>query len=62
LTALNFAKSNGEARRLIQGGGCRVNDQKAAEDRALTGDDIVSPGVIKIAAGKKKLGYLQVLT
>ncbi|MAP24142.1 MAG: tyrosine--tRNA ligase [Rickettsiales bacterium] len=62
LTALGFAKSNGEARRLIQGGGCRVNDQKAREDRSLTGDDIVSPGVIKIAAGKKKLGYLQVLT
>ena len=61
LTALNFAKSNGEARRLIQGGGCRVNEQKALEDRALTGDDIVSPGIIKIAAGKKKLGYLQVL-
>jgi tyrosyl-tRNA synthetase len=62
LVQLGFAKSNGEARRLIQGGGCRINDEKIMEERSLKKTDIRAPGVIKIAAGKKKLGYIQVLS
>ena len=54
-----LASSNGEARRLAQGGGMRIND--AAEtnaDRKLTPADL-SDGVIKLAAGKKKIVLLK---
>ena len=54
-----LASSNGEARRLAQGGGMRIND--AAEtnaDRKLTLDDIAD-GVVKLAAGKKKIVLLK---
>jgi len=62
LVQLGFAKSNGDARRLIQGGGCRINEEKIVEERSLKNADIRTPGVIKVAAGKKKLGYIQVLS
>jgi tyrosyl-tRNA synthetase len=50
-----LAGSRGEARRLAQGGGLRVND-KAEQDanRVVTSADLVA-GVIKLAAGKKKI-------
>ncbi|HEV7384588.1 MAG TPA: tyrosine--tRNA ligase [Phenylobacterium sp.] len=50
-----LAGSRGEARRLAQGGGLRVND-KAEQDanRTVTGADLVD-GVVKLAAGKKKI-------
>jgi tyrosyl-tRNA synthetase len=47
--------SNGEARRLIKGGGARINDNKvddAGYNCTLT--DLNSDGVIKLSAGKKK--------
>ncbi len=51
----NLATSNGEARRLIKGGGARVNDAKIANDAATIGAaDINAEGVIKLSAGKKK--------
>ncbi len=50
-----LAGSRGEARRLAQGGGLRVNDaQEADANRTITGSDLVD-GVIKLAAGKKKI-------
>jgi tyrosyl-tRNA synthetase len=50
-----LAGSRGEARRLAQGGGLRLND-KAEQDanRVVTSADLVA-GVIKLAAGKKKI-------
>ncbi|WP_372786189.1 tyrosine--tRNA ligase [Phenylobacterium sp.] len=50
-----LAASRGEARRLAQGGGLRLND-KAEQDanRVVTEADLVD-GVIKLAAGKKKI-------
>ncbi len=48
-----LAGSRGEARRLAQGGGLRVND-KAETDRTITETDLVD-GVVKLAAGKKKI-------
>jgi tyrosyl-tRNA synthetase len=50
-----LAGSRGEARRLAQGGGLRVND-KAENDanRTVTVADLVD-GVVKLAAGKKKI-------
>jgi tyrosyl-tRNA synthetase len=50
-----LAGSRGEARRLAQGGGLRVNDKAEADaNRNLTPADVVD-GVIKLAAGKKKI-------
>ena len=54
-TDAGLATSRGEARRLAQGGGLRVNDQAEADgNRTLTAADLVD-GVIKLAAGKKKI-------
>ena len=51
-----LAASKGEARRLAQGGGLRVNDVAVTDDKAQVGPDDVGPdGVIKLAAGKKKI-------
>ena len=49
-----LAGSNGEARRLVQGGGARINDVAQNEiARTLTQSDI-KDGVIKLSAGKKR--------
>ncbi len=55
LRQAGLSASNGEARRLIQGGGARVNDAKV-EDEALVLDlgALNSDGVIKLTAGKKR--------
>ncbi len=50
-----LVKSNGEARRQIQGGGLKVNDTAIADEKAqLTPADVVAGGVIKLSLGKKK--------
>ena len=50
-----LAGSRGEARRLAQGGGLRVNDKAEADaGRMITKADHVD-GVVKLAAGKKKI-------
>ena len=50
-----FAKSNGEARRLIQGGGVRLHDEKIADpQRSVTPEDVVD-GYLLVRAGKKRL-------
>ncbi|WP_371876920.1 tyrosine--tRNA ligase [Phenylobacterium sp. LH3H17] len=50
-----LAASRGEARRLAQGGGLRVNDKAETDaNRAITSADLVD-GVVKLAAGKKKI-------
>ena len=47
--------SNGEARRLVKGGGLRVNDKPVTDDRAtLTNADLTPEGVIKLSLGRKK--------
>jgi len=47
--------SNGEARRLIKGGGARVNDKVVDDEMArVTLADIGADGVIKLSAGKKR--------
>lgn len=50
-----LAASNGEARRLIQGGGAKVNDE-AVDDEAFvcTAAMLNADGAIKLSAGKKK--------
>jgi len=50
-----LATSNGEARRLIKGGGARVNDDKVGDPYAyVTTGDLRDDGAIKLSAGKKK--------
>ena len=50
-----LASSGGEAKRLIKGGGAKVNDVKVANDsQNITVADINPDGIIKLSAGKKK--------
>ncbi|RUU59576.1 tyrosine--tRNA ligase, partial [Mesorhizobium sp. M2C.T.Ca.TU.002.02.1.1] len=50
-----LAGSNGEARRHIQGGAVRVNDQPLTDDRrVVTLQDLGPEGVVKLSLGKKK--------
>lgn len=50
-----LASSNGEARRHVQGGAVRVNDQPVADDRRVVSDaDVTAEGVIKLSLGKKR--------
>ena len=47
--------SNSEARRQVQGGGLKVNDQAVTDDKAaLTLADAGTSGIIKLSLGKKK--------
>ena len=51
-----LATSRSEARRLAQGGGLRVNDRPETDaQRMVTIADLNDDGVIKLAAGKKKI-------
>jgi tyrosyl-tRNA synthetase len=53
--AVGYAKSNGEARRAIQGGGIRVNDVKVADDKLMLDASMLgSNGAIKLSSGQKK--------
>ncbi|MBL8697680.1 MAG: tyrosine--tRNA ligase [Alphaproteobacteria bacterium] len=50
-----LAKSNGEARRLVEQGGIRVNDAAAGDpNRAVTLADCISDGAVKLTAGRKR--------
>jgi tyrosyl-tRNA synthetase len=50
-----LATSNSEARRHIQGGAVRLNDQPVSDDRrSVTEADLTPEGVVKLSLGKKK--------
>ncbi len=50
-----LAASNGEARRHVQGGALRINDEPVKDDRRVVGLADVGPqGVIKLSLGRKK--------
>ena len=54
-TDAGLASSRGEARRLAQGGGLRVNDMAESDaNRVVSRGDLLD-GVVKLAAGKKKI-------
>jgi tyrosyl-tRNA synthetase len=56
-----LAASKSEARRLAQGGGLRVNDKQEADaQRLVTAQDIGEGGMIKLAAGKKKIVLVKI--
>jgi tyrosyl-tRNA synthetase len=53
--ASGLAASGGEARRLIRGGGARVDGAPVADENAAIGADAIGPdGAIKLSAGKKR--------
>lgn len=53
--AAGLAASNSEARRHIQGGAVRLNDQSVSDDRRLvTLEDLGPEQVVKLSLGKKK--------
>ncbi|CAK01559.1 tyrosine--tRNA ligase [Bartonella tribocorum] len=55
LVKAGLAKSNSEARRHIQGGGIRVNDQIIKDETHLIIEkDVTAEGIIKLSFGKKK--------
>ena len=55
LVRAGLVKSNGEARRQVQGGGIKVNDKTVTDERArLAEADAAQGGVIKLSLGKKK--------
>ncbi|HAT07909.1 MAG TPA: tyrosine--tRNA ligase, partial [Rhodobiaceae bacterium] len=49
-----LAKSNGEARRLVQGGGAKVNDNAQDDIAAKLTETDVQGGRIKLSFGKKR--------
>jgi tyrosyl-tRNA synthetase len=50
-----LATSNGEARRHVQGGAVRINDQPVSDERMTIGTgELTGDGVIKLSLGKKK--------
>ncbi|MVA55916.1 tyrosine--tRNA ligase [Agrobacterium vitis] len=50
-----LAASNGEARRHVQGGAVKINDQSVSDERLNIGTaEVTGDGVIKLSLGKKK--------
>jgi tyrosyl-tRNA synthetase len=49
-----LAASNGEARRLIKGGGAKVNDAPVTNETEVIGSAHLVDGAMKLTAGKKR--------
>jgi tyrosyl-tRNA synthetase len=61
LKLAGLAASNGEARRLIKGGGARLNDEKISDEtKTISTADLNDEGVIKLSAGKKRHALIRV--
>ncbi len=58
LIALGFASSKGDARRLIKGGGARVDGEKIGDENFMV---TVGTETIRISAGKKNHGLLNTI-
>ena len=62
LIKTEYAKSKGEARRMIKGGGARINDVKVEDEAAtISADDFDDMGRVKVSSGKKKHSLLVVV-
>lgn len=60
LVGLGFAASKGEARRLIEGGGVRLNDAVVSDVTAsLSTDDLTQDATARLSAGKKRHGVVK---
>ncbi|MBI3446842.1 MAG: tyrosine--tRNA ligase [Magnetospirillum sp.] len=54
LVKAGLAASNGDAKRLIKGGGARVNDEAIANEGHNLGNTDLKDGILKLTAGKKR--------
>jgi len=54
LAECGLATSNGEARRLIKGGGARVNDAVITDEQHVVTTNDLRDGAVKLSAGKKQ--------
>jgi tyrosyl-tRNA synthetase len=62
LCRAGLTASNGEARRLIKGGGGRLNNRQIADETAMVGlADSDEDGSIKLSAGKKRHALVRVV-
>ncbi len=52
-TIAGLAASNAEARRLIRGGGAKINDNAVTEEGLLIASDLLRDGAIKLSAGRQ---------
>ncbi|MSO97980.1 MAG: tyrosine--tRNA ligase [Rhodospirillaceae bacterium] len=59
LVKLTLAESKSAARRLIQGGGAKLNDAKIDEETALIRASDIVNGAAKLSAGKKRHGLVK---
>ena len=61
--AIGLASSKGEVRRLMRGGGCRINNQSITdENRMVESGDFDTDGLCQIAAGKKRRAILKLVS
>ena len=61
LREAGLAKSNSEARRLIRGGGARVNDERFGDETGTVGPDhLAADDTIKLSAGRKRHALVRV--
>jgi len=61
LCTAGLASSNSEARRLIKGGGGKINDQRIENETvAVTSADMNDDGIIKLSAGKKRHALIRI--
>ena len=62
LREAGLAASNGEARRLIKGGGARVNDTRIDGELQVVGrQDLNDQGIVKLSAGKKRHALIKMV-
>jgi tyrosyl-tRNA synthetase len=59
-TQAGLTASNGEAKKLIQGGGAKINDEKISDISMLVNSTHLKDGIIKLSAGKKKHAVVKV--
>ena len=61
LREAGLTRSNSEGRRLIRGGGARVNGEKVADETGKVGPgDLATEGAIKLSAGRKRHALVRV--
>lgn len=59
---LNLAASKGEARRLIQGNGAKINDGALTDPNlTVTSSHVNADGMVKLSAGKKRHGVVKII-
>lgn len=61
MVAAGIAGSKGEARRLVRGGGARVNDSALDDDAARLTHGDTKDGVIKLSAGRRRHALIRVV-